>query len=259
MTRPIIAITPDYSLGGKEQYSYKPFYAVRQNYIDVIKKSGAIPFVISYEHDLIDDYLNLIDGIMFTGGDFDINPLFYNQEKHPETKLNSIRSDFEYELIKKITTQKPEMPIFGICNGMQLINVFYGGTCIQHIPDHKKYITHEQSKVKGYDPNIGHDNPYHDISIRQIKSQLSTIVGNIKTISTNSSHHQAVDNLGHDIISTATCSKDGIIEAIEHEKHPFCLGVQWHPEYETNDTDSKLLKSFVKNCNKFKKNNDKNR
>jgi len=238
MKKPIIGLIPDYKLGDKNSYSSTPFYALRQNYIGAISKDGGVPVIFGYDYQAIDDYLNLIDGLLFIGGGFDVHPARYNEEVHPQVALNEARDNFEFEMFTQAIKQKPEMPIFGICNGMQLINIFFGGSCIQHIPDYPEYTNHEQSK----NPEFLVGEPYHQVNILP-NTNLAKIAGQT-TIKTNSSHHQAVGKLGKDIIVSAKTS-DGIIEAIEHNKHRFCRGVQWHPEFDTSAIDQKLFADFI--------------
>jgi len=190
----------------------------------------------------IEEYLNLIDGLLFIGGGFDVHPKRYGQKVHPTVTLNEVRDNFEFEIFLQAIKQKSEMPILGICNGMQLMNIIFGGDCIQHIPDYAKYMNHEQNKNPEFmEPAMA----YHDIEINQ-KTQLFEIA-QIKNIKTNSSHHQAVGNLGKNIIASAK-SRDGIIEAIEHRDNPFCLGVQWHPEFGTSEIDEKIFTAFIRQC-----------
>ncbi len=246
LKKPVIGMVLDYREGGSDQYSKSPYYAIRSNYIDIINKSGAKVLLIPYDYELIEYYLELIDGIMIVGGYFDINPQRYgDNEIHEEVKLNEIRENFEFEIVSK-ALKNSQLPIFGICNGMQLINCIHGGKIIQHIPDNKNYLEHEQSKVPNYD---SYGKTYHEVIIEK-HSKLFEIVGE-ERILTNSSHHQAAKNAGENINVVARAS-DGVIEAIEHKTHPFCLGVQWHPEFGSTIADNKLFAGFVEACEKYK-------
>jgi putative glutamine amidotransferase len=248
LTKPIIGIILDYREGGKGQYSTRPYYALRSNHIDMIHKMGAKVMLIPYDYEMIDYYLGLIDGLMVVGGYFDINPSRYgDNEVHKEVKLNEVRENFEFEFALQ-AFKNPNLPIFGICNGMQLINIIHGGNAIQHIPDDDKYLEHEQSNIEQYDD---YAKTYHDVIIQK-DSKLFDIVGEEK-ISTNSSHHQAAKEVKHPLQICAKAS-DGIIEAIEHKTHPFCLGVQWHPEFGGTIADNKLFDAFIKASKKYKKN-----
>jgi len=238
MKKPIIGIIPDYKIGGANSYSKTPFFAIRQNYPQSISEANGVPIVFSYDYEAIEQYLNLIDGLLFIGGGFDIHPKRYNEEINPQTKLNEARDNFEFEVFSQAIKQKSQMPILGICNGMQLINIFFGGSCIQHITDHSEYMNHEQS----YNPEFLDYQPYHQVEI--LSSTKLAKISRQKMIKTNSSHHQAIGNLGKNILISAKAS-DGIIEAIEHNKHPFCLGVQWHPEFESSEMDRELFLAFI--------------
>ncbi len=248
LKKPVIGVVLDYREGGKNQYSSSPYYALRANHIDIINKMGAKVMLIPYDYELIEYYLELVDGLMIVGGYFDINPRRYgDNEIHGSVKLNEVRENFEFEIVSK-ALQNNKLPVFGICNGMQLINIIYGGNAIQHIPDNKNYLEHEQSKVSDYE-NYG--KTYHEVIIEK-NSKLFKIIEQEK-ISTNSSHHQAVKEVNGDIKVTARAS-DGIIEAIEHKNHPFCLGVQWHPEFASTIADNKLFAGFVEACQNYKEN-----
>lgn len=243
--KPLIGIVPDYKEGSATGYSTRNYYALRANYVEMINHAGGAAVMLTYDYDLIDFYLENLDGIMVVGGYFDIHPNRYGDEKiHPTVKLNEVRESFEYELGQHAI--KTEIPFFGICNGMQLINVLHGGKVIQHIPDEQNLMNHEQSHIEGFkDYKTG----YHEVSLDK-KSQLFSIIGEEK-IKTNSSHHQAAKNAGKDLIVSAKAS-DGVIEAVEKPSHPFCIGVQWHPEFDVSDADKKVFAAFVDAAKKYK-------
>lgn len=251
LNKPLIGVVLDYREGGKNQYSSGPYYALRANYIDVIEKMGGKVLLIPYDYEMIEFYLKSIDGLMIVGGYFDINPRRYgDNEIHKEVKLNEIRENFEFEIMAQ-ALKKADLPIFGICNGMQLINIIHGGKAIQHIPDHVQYLEHEQSKILDYGD---YGKVYHEVVIAK-DSKLFEIIGEEK-IQTNSSHHQAVKDVNDDLKISGK-AVDGIIEAIEHKTHPFCLGVQWHPEFAGTVADNKLFNAFVSACKKYQENDKK--
>ena len=241
--RPLIGVVPDYVEGKKGAYSTRNFYALRENYVDCINKAGGAAVVLTYDYDLIDSYIDALDGIVIVGGYFDINPNRYGEsEIHETIKLNKIREDFEYALGTKALNAN--LPFFGICNGMQLLNVARGGKAIQHIPDVEGTMDHEQSHIEGFgDYKI----PYHDIFIEE-DSKLFEIAKE-KVVKTNSSHHQAAKVTGEGLVVSARAG-DGIIEAIEDPTKDFCIGVQWHPEFDVCDLDRKLFEEFIKVCSK---------
>jgi putative glutamine amidotransferase len=244
--RPLIGIVPDYKEGGANDYSTRPYYALRHNYVSMINKAGGAALLLTYDYDLIDDYLESLDGLMIVGGYFDIHPNRYGESHiHHTVKLNEIRESFEYELGKKAV--KTNMPFFGICNGMQLINVLHGGTVIQHIPDNKNLMDHEQGHREEFKD---YAKAYHDVTIAK-NSRLFNIIGKEK-IGTNSSHHQAAKTVGIGLAASGHAN-DGVIEAVEKSDHPFCFGVQWHPEFEISDADKKLFEAFVQAAETYKK------
>lgn len=245
INRPLIGIVPDYKEGCGNGYSTRDYYALRANYVEMINKSGGAAVILTYDYELIDSYIDSLDGVMIVGGYFDIHPKRYGDEKiHPSVKLNEIRESFEHEFGKKVL--KSNLPFFGICNGMQLLNVIHGGKVIQHIPDEENLMNHEQSHKDGFKD---YKTPYHEVLIER-NSKLFNIVGE-EAILTNSSHHQAAKTAGDGLKIVARAS-DGVIEAVEKTNHNFCLGVQWHPEFDTSEADRKIFESFVAAAKKFK-------
>ena len=244
-SKPLIGIVPDYKEGCANGYSTRSYYALRCNYVEMINKAGGAAVILTYDYDLIDDYLASLDGLMVVGGYFDIHPIRYDEEQiHPAVKLNDIRENFEHELGKRAI--KTKLPLLGICNGMQLINVLHNGKVIQHIPDENKFMDHEQSHIEGFnDYRTG----YHEVEIVK-DSKLSEVINESKIL-TNSSHHQAVKTAGTGL-KVAAIASDGIIEAVEKTDHPFCIGVQWHPEFEVSDADRKIFEKFVVAAKKYK-------
>lgn len=245
-SKPLIGIVPDYKEGCASGYSSREYYALRSNYVEMINKAGGAAVILTYDYDIIDDYLASLDGLMIVGGYFDIHPKRYGDEKiHESVKLNDIRENFEHELGKRAV--KTQIPLLGICNGMQLINVLHQGKVIQHIPDEQGFIDHEQSHTEGFnDYHTG----YHEVNIVK-DSKLFSIIGEEKIL-TNSSHHQAAKNISGGLKVVGQAS-DGIIEAIEKVDHPFCIGVQWHPEFEVSDADRKIFEQFVVAAKNYKK------
>lgn len=237
ISRPLIGIVPDYKDGSPNGYSVRNYYALCTNYVEMVNQAGGAAIILTYDYELIDFYLTNLDGLMVVGGYFDIHPKRYGEEKiHPMVKLNDVREEFEFEIGSKAL--KAEIPFLGICNGMQLINVLHDGTLYQHLSDEGS-IDHEQSHIEGFK---NYCTAYHDVNIKK-ESKLFQIVGEYK-IKTNSSHHQAVEKVGNGLIVSGN-ALDGIIEAIEKPHHPFCIGVQWHPEFSVSKADEKIFKAFV--------------
>ena len=181
------------------------------------------------------DNLNKIescDAIIMTGGG-DIHPRFYSKKEYLELceDIDERRDDFELKVLKYY--EQHQMPLLGICRGLQLVNIFLGGTLIPDIPGAFEKINH--SKLSDKDR-------YHNVELdvtRGLKSIVGTLDGEI-----NSAHHQCVDRLGNGLIVNAT-STDGIIEGLEYEKRDgkaFFLLVQWHPE-RMNNKESVFVKN----------------
>lgn len=238
--RPIIAIPMDYLDSNTEEeaswYSKYPWYAIRHKYNDSLVKFGALPCFIGYNHELIPEYIERFDGLLIGGGHFDHEPEFYNQTPHETIKRNYARSNFEKSILEAFL--KTKKPVLGICGGHQLINIIYGGTLHQDI-------------ASMYSTNIKHcktnppTEPAHKVKI--VKESKLYNWYKAETGLVNSSHHQNINLLGKGLVASSF-AEDGLIESIEDPNHPFCVGVQWHPEYLVTDLDETIIKSFVKSC-----------
>ena len=234
MKNPIIGITLDYENNGG--YSKFPWYAIRENYLTCLYKFGAIPFPLLHQNSVNDFFLKNLDGLVITGGNFDINPSLYSETADGSRNLKNRRTNFEIEIFNQfLETSKP---ILGICGGEQLMNVASGGDLIQDINTSiKTNIQHEQLNPR--------DQVSHDVSIKK-GSRLFQIIQNDR-IKVNSAHHQSVKKTGENFMASAFAS-DEVIEAIEHTQHPWCLGVQWHPEFLITDADKAIVKDFINNA-----------
>ena len=145
MKNPIIGITLDYENNGG--YSKFPWYAMRQNYLDSIYEFGGIPFPLFHNIHSVIELSDKLDGLIITGGNFDISPELYGKNILGSRIIKSRRTEFEISIFKNCL--KLKKPIFGICGGEQLINVACGGTLIQDIKSKKiTLINHEQSNPK---------------------------------------------------------------------------------------------------------------
>jgi len=232
MKKPLIGITLDCEEAGN--YSKFPWYAIRENYLDSIYKYGGIPFPLFHNSKSISYLAKKLDSLIITGGNFDIHPNFYSEILEGSRAIKNNRTKFEINIFNCFF--KKNKPILGICGGEQLINIACGGNLIQDIKINKKFnINHEQINPR--------NETSHSITINK-NTKLYKIVKKNK-INVNSAHHQSVNKLGKNLIKTAE-AEDKIIEAIEHTKHPWCIGVQWHPEFLITAYDKLLLSNFVK-------------
>ncbi len=230
--QPIIGYTLDYET--KEGYSKYPWYALRDNYTASAARHGAAPITLPHEEEAVNAYLNLIHGLVVTGGDFDVPPEMYGETTtHAKVTVKPRRSRFEAAITKG--AMERGIPILGICGGEQLLNVLLGGTLIQHIPDAvKNPLAHEQP------------NPRHEVGheVRLVKNTLLHRIVGKETIMVNSAHHQAVAKPAPGAVVNAA-APDGVIEGIEWPDHPFFLGVQWHPEFTITEADDAIIAAFV--------------
>ena len=230
--RPTIGLTLDAEQPGG--YSKLPWYALRQNYFAAVAKAGGLPVALPHHPELAEAYLDGIDGLLVTGGAFDVDPALYGGgPAHPTVALKGGRTAFELAATRGALRR--DLAVLGICGGQQLLAVALGGTLIQHIPDSVPgALAHEQQNPR--------TEPGHEVAVRE-GTLLARIVGKGR-MAVNSAHHQAVDAPGTGAVVNAT-APDGVVEGIEHPGHRFALGVQWHPEYAVDPADKLILRAFV--------------
>ncbi|MGB0681912.1 MAG: gamma-glutamyl-gamma-aminobutyrate hydrolase family protein [Magnetovibrionaceae bacterium] len=233
MKKPLIGITLDAEQPGG--YSKFPWYALRCNYAGAVAETGGLPFPLSHDLDLVDDYLDRIDGLVITGGAFDVDPaLFGEGERHATVETKDARTAFEAAITQGALDR--DMPVLGICGGQQLLHVLLGGKLIQHIPDTvPDCLAHEQPNPR--------DEAGHTVAVKP-GTKLHDIVG-AETLSVNSAHHQAALDEPDGVVVNAIAD-DGVIEGIEVPAFRFCIGVQWHPEFFISSGDKPLIRAFVK-------------
>jgi putative glutamine amidotransferase len=209
-------------------------YSIRENYCGAISTAGGIPICLPHGIDEVGALADRLDGLVVTGGAFDIDPSLYGDNtRHVTVATKEGRTAFEWAITQAMLER--DKPVLGICGGEQLLNVMLGGTLIQHIEDAVQgHVLHEQ-------PNPRHT-AGHGVSLAK-GSLLQRICGSDRLM-VNSAHHQAVKTVGPGVIANAVAD-DGVIEGIEDPRKRFCLGVQWHPEYTVDDGDAKLMNAFV--------------
>ena len=176
------------------------------------------------------------DGLLLPGG-ADIDPKMYNRKREEKCgKPNETRDTVEPEILREFL--KTGKPVLGICRGMQLLNVCFGGTLFQDI---KKI---QKSKHMDFFNRSKHS---HTAKVEK-KSKLYETVKS-EEIKINSMHHQAIENVGKGLSISAT-SDDGFVEGIELQNYGFCLGVQWHPEHmsKKNAVQQNIFNEFIKEC-----------
>ena len=238
--KPLIGVTLDSESPGG--YSKFPWYAVRQNYMNALIKASGIPVALPHDVNITKNIIESVDGILITGGNFDLDPKHFGAKyRHEKVQTKDTRTTFELSLAQ--FALEKDMPILGICGGQQLLNVAFGGTLIQHIPDEiDNALNHEQINPR--------NESSHNINIER-ESQLFKIVKKKKML-VNSAHHQSVNKVASGF-KTNAFADDGVIEGIEAKNCNFCIGVQWHPEFEIDEGDKKLFSSFVSAASKYAK------
>ena len=231
--KPVIGVIPliDY---------VKSSYWMLPGYMNGIAEAGGIPvmFPLTSDAEDIEELLNNVQGVLFTGG-HDVNPAIYN-----ETPINGTvsflkeRDDMESEVLKQVLEK--DIPLLGICRGIQFINAYLGGSLYQDIPTQfKTMLNHHQTPP--------YNKPVHKVNIKE-DSPLYTLL-NKKSLEVNSYHHQAVKDLA-ERLNVMALAEDGLVEAIEIKDKKFAWAFQWHPEFSyMNDEDSlKIFKEFVEHC-----------
>jgi putative glutamine amidotransferase len=189
-------------------------------YIDAIQKVGGIPILLPIieDQESIRQQIELMDGIILSGGE-DVQPFLYGEEPHPQLGLFDPERDvYEMRLIEMACAQ--EKPILGICRGLQILNVAFGGTLYQDLPtQYASGLQHSQQAPT--------DLAAHSVEI--IPSTILEAILERREVMINSMHHQAIKQLAPGFIENAR-AKDGVIEGIEKPDYPFLVAVQWHPE-----------------------------
>ena len=229
---PVIGLTLDSESPGG--YSKLPWYALRENYSTAVARAGGLPVLLPHETEMTGSYLDGLDGLVVTGGAFDVDPvLFGAAERHATVTTKERRTAFELAMTRGALER--DLPLLGICGGQQLLNVALGGTLIQHIPDEVEgALEHEQRNPR--------DQAGHTVAVTP-GSLLHRICG-AEELPVNSAHHQAAKAAGPDAVVNAV-APDGVIEGIELPSHRFCLGVQWHPEYAISNGDNAIFEAFI--------------
>lgn len=231
MKKPIIGITSSHEKENGLRNYHRTTVSI--DYTKGVIEGGGIPIVIPTTGDIeiIKEQLNLIDGLILSGGP-DINPIYYGEDfKEKIGVISPERDDNEIKILKEFL--KTEKPILGICRGHQLLNVYFGGTLYQDL----SYFEMEPLKHR--------QDLYPELEIHNVAIEKNSILENLygESIRTNSFHHQAINKLGEGFKVIAK-SSDGIVEAIEKIDHKFCLGIQWHPEMMVARGNKDMIKIF---------------
>jgi putative glutamine amidotransferase len=200
----------------------QPAVLLPRNYVDAVQRAGALALLLPPDPRLVEqpgELVAMLDGLLLAGG-ADIDPASYGQRPHPETQETVPERDV-FEIALTRCAIERDVPVLGICRGMQLINVALGGTLTQHLPEHLGHEEHR--RVMG-----SFDGSDHDVEV--LDGTLAMRVIGAARHGTKSHHHQGVERIGEGLRVSATAAADGLIEAVELPEPSFVLGVQWHPE-----------------------------
>lgn len=215
------------------------------DYINAVTLSGGIPLIMPNieGEDNIDALVKLADGILFSGGE-DVHPKYFNEDIKADNLIISDRRDsFEMQLAEKVLPS--DIPVLGICRGMQLLNIAAGGNIYQDIAmQYKTDLSHSK-------PNTRKTDMIHKVELLEDTKLRGFYDSDIKAV--NSFHHQAIKDLA--LIFKATAySEDGLLEAYEIAGERFFAGVQWHPEmlFEKYPDELKLFSCFIESAAAYK-------
>jgi putative glutamine amidotransferase len=205
------------------------------NYVQAVQRAGGLALMLPPDEQLVEDpdeVLALLDGLILAGG-ADIDPASYGAARDPHT-VDTVPERDRFEIALARGAIERDLPLLGICRGMQLINVACGGTLIQHLPD--RFGHGEHRRVVG-----SFDGAEHEVTLAA--GSLAQAAAGESVHTTKSHHHQGVECLGSGLVASGVASfDDELTEAIELPGKRFALGVQWHPEA---DDDSNVIAALV--------------
>ena len=230
--KPIIGITPSAQLDTLAHGTFLR-YCISAPYVRAVETAGGVPVILPPQRDAIDEFAAVIDGLLLSGGP-DVDPARYGDNYvHAATcGIDPNRDQFEIDLFG--AALRHDIPVFGICRGIQLMNVALGGTLIQDVStEHPGAadVGHRQHERGLEDWAVGHQT-------FAVDPAPLPIFGN-NGLGVNSFHHQAIRDLAPDLMPVAT-SPDGLVEAVVMRTNPKVFGVQWHPELMFERDDAHL-------------------
>ncbi|HKE61847.1 MAG TPA: gamma-glutamyl-gamma-aminobutyrate hydrolase family protein [Nitrospira sp.] len=238
--KPLIGVTPDFNAGDRKEWGGRePTYFLRARYVRAIEDLGAIPVVLPLVADLHARrrLLAHIDGLLLTGSGPDLAPELYGErQRYKFHVMSQRRTTFELEMVQ--LARAADLPVLGICGGMQAMNVAFGGSLYQDIGSQLSNALQHRQPIPATKLS-------HAVTITS-GSLLRRIVKTV-TMRVNSSHHQSVKDVAPSLVASAV-APDGIVEAIESPAQRFFLGIQWHPEFlfERHRLHRRLFEAFLR-------------
>jgi len=221
--KPVIGVTPDFNAGDRKEWGGRePTYFLRARYVRAIEELGGIPLILPLVADAAGRrrLLERVDGLLLTGSGPDLPPRLYGERQRYKFPLVSERrANFELDLVHHARTR--DIPLLGICGGMQTVNVACGGSLFQDLFSQLPQALPHRQTTKAI--HLSH-------SVNITPGSLLRKIVTKATLQVNSSHHQSVKTVAPSLIASAI-APDGVIEAVESPRHRFFLGIQWHPEF----------------------------
>jgi putative glutamine amidotransferase len=231
--RPLIGITT-YAQEASWGYWKLPAALIPLDYVDAVERAGGRPVLIPPSEDGVDETLEALDGIVFSGG-ADVDPALYGAEAHSETDAPQARRDAAEMALLSAALER-DLPTLAVCRGVQLLNVARGGDLVQHLPEQ---VGHERHR------EIPGTFSEHSVDVQE-GSRLETVVGSGPHVTSH--HHQSLGKVGEGLVETAW-AEDGTLEAVEDPSRRFALGVQWHPE---SGNDDGLFEALVEEARTYR-------
>jgi len=228
LSRPVVGITT-YVTDARWGYWNLEAALIPSDYVNAVAQAGGRPLLVPPSVDGVEETLDALDAVVFTGGS-DVDPELYGEEPHAET-AGIVRMRDEAELALLRAALERDMPVLGICRGIQVLNVGLGGDLDQHLEGHR------------------HDPPgefiAHDVAIEP-NTRLAEMLGERTTVMSH--HHQGLRTLAPGLVETARAD-DGLLEAVEAPDRRFTVGVLWHPEA---GQDARLFETLVAEAARYR-------
>lgn len=210
-------------------------FRVPAAYADAVQRAGGVPLLLPTSNRDVPRLMSVLDGLLLVGGG-DVNPSRYGETRHPASYgIDDERDTLEIELVRAFVGASK--PLLAICRGIQVLNVALGGSLYQHLP--------EVERVRAVEHASFPSPPARHIVTLEPGSRLATEL-ELLSFTVTSRHHQALNRLGKGL-SVVGRAEDGVVEAVELPSHPWCIGVQWHPERDANTepVHQRLFNRFI--------------